>query len=177
MSSACCNVTVGSLGPPRVCICMVLLNLEWHCILVVNYNKIRELTIPGPRFNIKMSSYQCRKSHCGDKTIIRSSYLHNGISYTGKMTSLYWIRSPFCDKILSCYPPCNEVEGGYTGFTLFVRLSLRMSAISVRMITRILFIGFNFFFCICITWVQILDGIECGCHTSLNMCIMANLVT
>ena len=46
---------------------------------------------PGPRFNIKMSSYQCRKSHCGDKTVIRSSYLHSGISYTGKMSSLYWI--------------------------------------------------------------------------------------
>ena len=31
------------------------------------------------------------KSHCGDKTILRPSYLHNGISYTGKMSSLYWI--------------------------------------------------------------------------------------
>ena len=48
---------------------------------------------PGPRFNIKMSSYQYRKSHCGDKTVVRSSYLHNGISYTGKMSSLYWIRA------------------------------------------------------------------------------------
>ena len=46
---------------------------------------------PGPRFSIKMSSYQYRKSHCGDKTIWRPSYLHNGISYTGKMRSLYWI--------------------------------------------------------------------------------------
>ena len=45
----------------------------------------------GPWFNIKMSSYQYRKSHCGDKTVVRSSYLHNGISYTGKMVSLYWI--------------------------------------------------------------------------------------
>ena len=45
----------------------------------------------GGWFNIKMSSYQYRKSHCGDKTILRPSYLHNGISYTGKMTSLYWI--------------------------------------------------------------------------------------
>ena len=40
-----------------------------------------------------MTSYQYRKSHCGDKTILRPSYLHNGISYTGKMTSLYWIRA------------------------------------------------------------------------------------
>ena len=40
-----------------------------------------------------MPSYQHRKSHCGDKTILRPSYLHNGISYTGKATSLYWIRA------------------------------------------------------------------------------------
>ena len=31
---------------------------------------------------------QYRKSHCGDKTVVRSSYLHNGISYTGKKTSI-----------------------------------------------------------------------------------------
>ena len=47
---------------------------------------------PGPWFNIKMSSYQYRKSHCGDKTISRPSYLHNGISYAGKTTPLYWIK-------------------------------------------------------------------------------------
>ena len=49
--------------------------------------------VTGPWFNIKMSSYQYRKSHCGDKTILQPSYLHNGISYTGKMISLYWIRA------------------------------------------------------------------------------------
>ena len=38
-------------------------------------------------------SYQYRKSHCGDMTFERWSRLHNGISYTGKMTSLYWIRA------------------------------------------------------------------------------------
>ena len=48
---------------------------------------------PGPWFNIKMISYQYRKSHCGDKMILRPSYLHNGISYTGKTTSWYWIRA------------------------------------------------------------------------------------
>ena len=46
---------------------------------------------PGGWINIKMSSYQYRKSHCGDKTILRPSHLHNGIYYTGKTTSLYWI--------------------------------------------------------------------------------------
>ena len=44
-----------------------------------------------PCFNIKMSPYQYRKSHFGDKTVVRSSYFHNGISYTGKLSSLYWI--------------------------------------------------------------------------------------
>ena len=58
-----------------------LIKLHWTC------------NISGPRFNIKMTSYQYRKSHCGDKTILRPSYLHNGISYTGKTTSLYWIRA------------------------------------------------------------------------------------
>ena len=65
----------------------------------------------GHWFNIKMSSYQNRKSHCGDKTVIRLSYLHCGISYTGKMASLL-------------YPRPTKLEGGYTGFTLSVRPSI-----------------------------------------------------
>ena len=44
-------------------------------------------------FKIKMPSYLCRESHCGDKTILRPSYLYLGISYTGEMTSLYRIRA------------------------------------------------------------------------------------
>ena len=56
---------------------------------------------PGSRFN--MSSYQYRKSHCGDKTVVRSSYLHSGISYTGKMTSLYWF-SPLVPFIARSSP-------------------------------------------------------------------------
>ena len=58
------------------------------------------LTTPGPWFNIKMLSYQYRKSHCGDKMILRPSYLHNGISYTGKTTSLYWIRALIAQALL-----------------------------------------------------------------------------
>ena len=49
---------------------------------------------PGPWFNIKMSFCQYRKSHCGDKTVVRSSYLHNGISYTGKMASFLLNQPP-----------------------------------------------------------------------------------
>ena len=40
---------------------------------------------PGFWFNIKMLSYQYRKFHCGDETIMRLSYLYNGISYTEKI--------------------------------------------------------------------------------------------
>ena len=70
----------------RICACMMT---SWHGYAF-------RITGPlwresGSWFNIKMASYQYRKSHCGDKTVVRSSYLHNGISYTGKMTSLYWI--------------------------------------------------------------------------------------
>ena len=36
----------------------------------------------GLWFKTKMSSCQYKKSHCGDKTIVRSSYFHNGSSYT-----------------------------------------------------------------------------------------------
>ena len=42
-------------------------------------------------FNIKISSHQSMKSHCGDKLVVRSSYLHNGIPYTDKTTNAYWI--------------------------------------------------------------------------------------
>ena len=63
----------------------------WENILESSWNVTE--TTPGPQFNIKKTSYQYRKSHCGDKTILRPSYLHNGISYTGKITSLYWIRA------------------------------------------------------------------------------------
>ena len=59
-------------------------------------------------FNIKMSSYQYRKSHCGDKTLLRPSYLHNGISYTGKMTSSYWIRALDPDAWDACHKPSGS---------------------------------------------------------------------
>ena len=63
------------------------MTLIWHHCNELSWH------LPGFWFNIKMSSYQQRKSNRGDKTVVRSSYLHNGISYTGKMSSLYWIRA------------------------------------------------------------------------------------
>ena len=64
-----------------------------------------------------MPSYQYRESHCGDKTILRPSYLHNGISYTGKMASLFWIRALSSDRwpLMTVNPPV-----GYTTITFTI---------------------------------------------------------
>ena len=43
--------------------------LSWKC----DYISLEYRVTPGPWFNIKMTSYQYRKSHCGDKTILRPS--------------------------------------------------------------------------------------------------------
>ena len=69
----------------------MLLWTESSVVQVMACRHFDAVSLPGPWFNIKMSSYQYRNSHFGDKTAVRSSYLHNGISYTGKMSSLYWI--------------------------------------------------------------------------------------
>ena len=67
---------------------------------------------PGSWFNKNMSSYQYRKSHCGDKTVVRSSYLHNGISHTGKMAFLYWIRAQvmFSHVVIRLVTPFNNMD-------------------------------------------------------------------
>ena len=43
-------------------------------------------------FHIKFSCCWYKKSHCGDKTILRSFYVHNNVSIN-KAISLYWIRA------------------------------------------------------------------------------------
>ena len=71
---------------------MFIFNMSLSVYQMVQCSVCSKPIPPGPWFNIKMSSYQYRKSHCGCKTILWPSYLHNDISYTGKTTSLYWIR-------------------------------------------------------------------------------------
>ena len=78
-----------------------------------------------------MSSYQYRKSHCGDKTVLRSSYLHNGISYTGRTTSLHWVRAQ--DIFPSGH--CSEIRTNTHGSTYF-RWILGTSVISISTNTR-----------------------------------------
>ena len=84
----------------------VLSGIVYFCeILLKSSRNVSETTPwgPGPWFNIKMLSYHYRKSHCGDKTILRPSYLHNGISYTGKMASLYWIGAQVLTALMQSY--------------------------------------------------------------------------
>ena len=80
--------------PLETCSCCLSAGYCWNIVFFWKEN-LKFLTFlvvkPGPWFNIRMTSYQYRKFQCGDKTTLRPSYLHNGISYAGKMTSLYWI--------------------------------------------------------------------------------------
>ena len=70
--------------------------MQWQTL------KPTHVTPLGPWFNIKSSSYQYRQSQCGDKMVIRSSYLPIGISYSGKMASLYWISHWVSIVVFSC---------------------------------------------------------------------------
>ena len=53
-------------------------------------------TNTGIHYNIKMPSYQYKKSPCGDKTTIRLSYLHKGIFYTFGKIAPFFIKSSPC---------------------------------------------------------------------------------
>ena len=74
-------------------------------------------TSPGPWFDIKISTYQYRKSHCGDKTVVRSSYLHHWISYTGKMSSLYWTGALTTCHVAALKPRLNGFCSWYLWLT------------------------------------------------------------
>ena len=66
-----------------------------------------------PWYDVKVLSYQYGKSHCGDKMVVRSCYLHDKMYYTGKMVSLYWIGPRlFCTKLcLNILAHCGSVAG------------------------------------------------------------------
>ena len=79
-------------------ICHLVESLDTYYWWLAEYLIIMFFFSPGRHtfrhlFNIKMSSYHytCRKSHCGDKVVIRLSNLHNGNSYTDMLASWCWI--------------------------------------------------------------------------------------
>ena len=51
------------------------------------------------------------KFHDDTMTVVRSSYLHNDISYTGNMTSLYWIRAMATERASSAWPHVINSHG------------------------------------------------------------------
>ena len=83
---------------------------------------IYALSYLGPPSNIIVSSYQYRKSDCGDRTKVTNSYcLHNSFSYTVKTVYLFatepWLYDllNWCDKftsfdMLDTYDSCQNYE-------------------------------------------------------------------
>ena len=58
------------------------------CVQII-FNGTNKIT--GIWFNIKIPTHHHRRAHYGDKTMIRSSYIQNGSSYTGRTVTLYCI--------------------------------------------------------------------------------------
>ena len=65
---------------------LLIQNAEWQLKSRHEAVNVKALLMaePGPWFNINMSSYQYRKSHCGDKTVERWSYI------SPQWDFLYW---------------------------------------------------------------------------------------
>ena len=94
-------ISISTMGFPKL--------IRWH-LYTESANSF--LSKPGPWFNIKMPFYKYRKYHCGDKTLIRASYLQNGISYTGKIRFLYWIGVLAQDDARVCaFPDTTDMAG------------------------------------------------------------------
>ena len=83
-------------------------------VFLILWGFIYDNSDTGDWFSIKVSPYQYRKSHCGDKMILWSSYLHNGISYTSKTSSLYiLIQSSDCMDFMASQ--CVGVNKNFMG--------------------------------------------------------------
>ena len=105
----------------------ILQNLSFHLSLIIYQiaGDISHILSLGIHFNIKISSYQYRKPHCGDKMSLWLPPFHNGSSYTGKIASLYWMRAQHTeyDKSLLHSLPLFWM-------TLFYRVSTTISSIN-----------------------------------------------
>ena len=68
------------------------LNITDSVCIYSHYFTINKNFYPAV-FKMEMPGNQCRDSQCGDRGILRPSYLHNENSCTGKTSSLYCIRT------------------------------------------------------------------------------------
>ena len=64
-----------------------------HALIWCNDDSVNRRRYASQRGWFNIHSYQYRKSHCWDKGLLRLSYFHNEISYTGKTAYLYWIKA------------------------------------------------------------------------------------
>ena len=80
--------------------------------------------------HIEVPSYQYRKSHCGDKTAVRSSYLHNGISCSSKVTRIHlYIESAHWSHIFKTLWVPNQELLLKTCLKIWTHLSLTQSGL------------------------------------------------
>ena len=74
---------------------------KWPMVSSKKYRGILNVQLLEPWINIKVS-YRYRKSHHWDKTILRPSYLYNGISCSSNTTSLYRTKALGITADLAC---------------------------------------------------------------------------
>ena len=71
--------------------------MPWWWALQIYFFSTMIVQIIVGWFSVKILSYQYRKYHCGDETILPPSYIHNGIVYTDDTfyieLGLWWKRS------------------------------------------------------------------------------------
>ena len=100
------NPTLGAHVENATCTGRGISTNHWQLILTF-HDATTEYIWENTRAHIQYKmSYPYRKSHCEDKTVVRSSYLNNGISYTGKTTS-FWIGTQ--EHSWWCPGPCRRV--------------------------------------------------------------------
>ena len=118
------------------------LSLNCYFVCICTGKRIIELLVelfrdwaflPGGWFSKKMQSHQYKKYHFRDKKILRPSYLHNGISYTGKMASLYWIRAHSrIEKTTLLHPFQPVTRAILTAVTTKMAASLTRTIVTAR---------------------------------------------
>ena len=64
---------------------------------------------------MNMTSYQYTKAHCGDKTILRPSYLLAGISYTDKTFQIFILNQGLSHCMAAdVLAPCAQLNAPLT---------------------------------------------------------------
>ena len=106
----------GNLSRPQCVNCLQACMPSFCSASIALYQEIYRT---GPQFNVKLIFYQYMKSHCGDKTVVRSSNLPNGIPLLVR-----WHFSIESGPCLSPHHTGGNWQAAY-GYNLLTSLSLR----------------------------------------------------